>query len=80
MDWETSMASASTDAALQAGQPEQLLRDACPPGAAVGSGGKHPAPPRSLGFVPIQGLPTPAPTPASMANTRVQLTGLNPPH
>lgn len=74
------MASASTDAVLQAGHPEQLLRDARPPASAVGSGGKRPAPPRSLGFLPIQGPPTSTPTPASMANTRVQLTGLNPPH
>lgn len=70
------MALASTDAALQASHPEQLLRDARPPGTAAVSGGKCPAPPRSLGFLAVQGLPTPH---TAMANTRVQLTGLNPP-
>lgn len=73
------MAPASIDAALQTSHPEQLRRDARPPGIAAVSGGKRPAPPRSLGFLPVRGLPTP-PTPATMANTRVRLTGLNPPH
>lgn len=58
---EVSMALASTDAALQASHPEQLLRDARPPGTAAVSGGKCPAPPRSLGFLAVQGLPTPHP-------------------
>lgn len=57
------MALASMDAALQAGHPEQLLRDAHPPGTAAVSGGKCPAPPRSLGFLAVQGLPTPPPPP-----------------
>lgn len=57
------MTSASIDAALQTSHPEQLLRDARPPGTAAVSGGKCPAPPRSLGFLPVQGLPTPTPPP-----------------